>query len=492
MKYRSIRTKLLSSFGLTFSVLYALLVAIMLFLANRYFIQNTRKSALSFVQLTFKEISETYTENFSTNPLRFAEKINHILNSIPDLSRIVIFDSASNIVFSTTQLFSKENENLPLSPSMIKSYEPTEKFNKEYYVLVPVINETGHNIHSILYVFSRQKEFQFRRFIAIFGFFIYSLLFLVTLVIDNLLMGRFVKNIERLKQVAELVRSGNYSVRSSIKSGDEIMYLSDTVNSMLESMTTYIYNLRAMVEELEARDKARDEILAKISHELRTPLTASKGYVELLLTGNIGNLSEEQRKALEIISRNLNRLEDETRKLLQSSKAAIENIQIKLRVIDVKKVFEEIKENFESEIQKKNLRLVYNFEIDKVCADLEQFHSILENLISNAVKFTPEGGLIEVRTSEEQIGEKSYIKISLFNTSPKIPESELEKIFKPFYQVDNGTKREKGGFGLGLYIIKRAVELHKGFVRALNTENGVKFEVCLPFLEACNEEDFGH
>ncbi|MDI6850623.1 MAG: hypothetical protein QMD82_01615, partial [bacterium] len=120
MKYRSIRTKLLSSFGLTFSVLYALLVAIMLFLANRYFIQNTRKSALSFVQLTFKEISETYTENFSTNPLRFAEKINHILNSIPDLSRIVIFDSASNIVFSTTQLFSKENENLPLSPSMIK------------------------------------------------------------------------------------------------------------------------------------------------------------------------------------------------------------------------------------------------------------------------------------------------------------------------------------------------------------------------------------
>ncbi|MDI6851610.1 MAG: HAMP domain-containing sensor histidine kinase, partial [bacterium] len=368
----------------------------------------------------------------------------------------------------------------------------TEKFNKEYYVLVPVINETGHNIHSILYVFSRQKEFQFRRFIAIFGFFIYSLLFLVTLVIDNLLMGRFVKNIERLKQVAELVRSGNYSVRSSIKSGDEIMYLSDTVNSMLESMTTYIYNLRAMVEELEARDKARDEILAKISHELRTPLTASKGYVELLLTGNIGNLSEEQRKALEIISRNLNRLEDETRKLLQSSKAAIENIQIKLRVIDVKKVFEEIKENFESEIQKKNLRLVYNFEIDKVCADLEQFHSILENLISNAVKFTPEGGLIEVRTSEEQIGEKSYIKISLFNTSPKIPESELEKIFKPFYQVDNGTKREKGGFGLGLYIIKRAVELHKGFVRALNTENGVKFEVCLPFLEACNEEDFGH
>jgi len=489
MRYRSIRTKLLSSFGITFSVLYALLVGTMLFLASRYFSQNTKKNALSFVKLTFKDVSEIYVENFSTNPLRFAEKINHIFNSIPDLSRIVIFDSVGTIVFSTTQLFSKGDEILPLSPSMINSFELTEKLDKEYYVLVPILNETGRNIHSILYCFSREKEFQFRRFIAIFGFFIYSVLFLGTLVIDNLLMAQFVRNIEKLKRIAELVQSGDYSVRSSIKSGDEIMFLSDTINSMLESMTSYIYNLRAMVEELEARDKARDEILAKISHELRTPLTASKGYVELLLSENMGNLSEEQRKALEIILRNLNRLEDETRKLLQSSKVAIENVQIDLRGIDVEKAFEEIKENFESEIQKKDLKLIYKFEVNKVCADLEQFRSILENLLSNAVKFTPQGGLIEVRTSVEEVGDKSYFKISLFNTSPKIPESELDKIFEPFFQVNNGTKREKGGFGLGLYIVKRAVELHKGFVRALNTENGVKFEVYLPFLEVCNEED---
>ncbi len=493
MKYRSIRVKLLSSFGITFSVIYALLISILFLLASRFFSQNMKRNALSFVKLTFKEVSETYLDYYSTNPLRFYEKINLVLNSIPDLSKIVIFDSLGNMVFSTTQLFSKEreNEDLPLSPRLVKSFEIKDKLDKEYYVLVPVLNETGRNIHSILYSFSREKEFQFRRFIAIFGLFIYSILFLITLLIDNLLMGQFVSNIEKLKQIAESVQSGNYSVRAFINSGDEIMYLSDTMNSMLESINTYIYNLKAMVEELEARDRARDEILANISHELRTPLTVSKGYVELLLSGNMGPLSEEQLRALEIISRNLNRLEEETKKLLYSSKMAIENIKINLSRIDIEKVFAEVKENFHNEIKKKNLRLINEFEAKEVCADYDQLRSIIENLISNAIKFTPDGGLIEVKTTSEKIGDKGYFKISLFNTSSKIPESDLNKIFEPFYQVNHGTKKEKSGVGLGLYIVKRAVELHKGFVRALNSENGVKFEVYLPLMEACDEEDSG-
>lgn len=494
MKFVSIKTKFLSYFGFYFAFLYAILVFVVGFLGEKYYESNARRNARYFAKSAFKQVSEAYFTYFGSNPLRFSEKINELLFTGPDLERIVILDSAGNVVFSSAQLsgLSTDNEDIEELAVWIRgNFESIERSNRYYDIFIPVLNDLGRHLISVVFRFSKASIIRFQRVLFIVSLIAFFILTLGTLLIENLITRSFIVNIEKLKKAAESFEKGDYSVRAEVDSRDELQFLSEKVNSMLESITNYIYNLRAMVSELRARDKARDEILAKISHELRTPLTASRGYVDLLKSGKMGQISEEQKKALDIIERNLVRLENETRRLLLSSKVTLEHVEITKMRLDLESLVVKAMENFQTELKKKKQKIEMDLTEKEVYGDEDQLTSILENLLHNAIKYAPESGMIKIRSSSEGRNDRKFTKVEIYNSGSRIPDAEKQKIFDPFYQIEEGTKRESSGIGLGLYIVKRAVELHGGFVEVENVDNGVLFSVLIPKEAETDEENPG-
>ncbi|MEO0265571.1 MAG: HAMP domain-containing protein, partial [candidate division WOR-3 bacterium] len=293
MKFRTIRSKILFYIGVFNVTLFAIIVTIILVFSNIFYKRTFRENAKVVVNLTRTEISEIFQSYFVSSPLRFKEKISSLLESHPSLEQILIISPNGKIVFDSDELKGLTYTTGLAEKYKIKNFETSELENECLDFVVPVLNDRGILVNTIVYRFSKSPIRKFRNFVIIFSLLAFSVLagfgiFYVTLVTKPI-----VKNIEELKKIAENIEQGNYSVRSNIKSHDEIQYLSDTFNSMLESLVTYIYNLKSMVHELEQRDRSREELLARISHEMRTPLTVSIGYIDLLKTGKLGSITDK-------------------------------------------------------------------------------------------------------------------------------------------------------------------------------------------------------
>lgn len=490
MKLKTIRSKLLFNFGVFNVLLFALIIALMLIFSNIFYVNSFRENTRIVVNLTRSEISEVFQTYYLSSPLRFKEKIFTLLELHKNLEQILIISPDGELIFDSNELKGLEpRSNLFKNFYRVKKYEISEHENEFIDYVVPILNDRGIFNHAIIYRFSKRPISRFRNFLIFFAVLAFSILTGVGIFYVTLVTKPIVRNIEKLKKIAESIEQGNYSIRSNIKSNDEIQYLSDTFNAMLESLVTYIYNLKSMVNELEQRDRARYEILARISHEMRTPLTVSIGYIDLLKTGKLGPITEKQKESLELIFKNLKRLEEETRNLLKSTQVALNAYKLDIKKFQVEPLVGKILENFSPDISKKRLNVQLKLENKYITSDEDHCYYILSNLISNAIKFSPPGGYITITVREELANSEKYFTITVFNTGEKIPEEEIPKIFEPFYQIESKETGSISGVGLGLYIVKRATDALKGRVEVKNLDTGVEFKVYIPGVN--HEEDTG-
>ncbi len=220
--------------------------------------------------------------------------------------------------------------------------------------------------------------------------------------------------------------------------------------------------LRRAYEELQEADRLKDEIVQNVSHELRTPLTFIKGYVDLLLDGSMGPLTEAQREAVEIIAEKTNLL---TR--LVSDIVTLQRIErgtLSCEAVDIVALARVAVQSFQLTVTQPGLEITMEDPGGPlmVWGDRERLSQVLDNLLHNAVKFSPSGGRITVRIADHG----DHVLVSVQDTGIGIPPDKLDRIFDRFYQVDGSTKRRFGGMGLGLAIVKRIVEAHGGRVWA--------------------------
>ncbi len=220
--------------------------------------------------------------------------------------------------------------------------------------------------------------------------------------------------------------------------------------------------LRRAYEELQEADRLKDEIVQNVSHELRTPLTFIKGYVDLLLDGSMGPLTEAQREAMEIIAEKTNLLSRLVGDIVTLQR--IERGTLNFEAVDIVALARISIQSFQLTASQAGLE----FSMEDpgapviVWGDRERLSQVLDNLLHNAVKFSPNGGRITVRVQDLE----DCVQVSVQDTGIGIPPDKLERIFERFYQVDGSTKRRFGGMGLGLAIVKRIVEAHGGRVWA--------------------------
>jgi len=225
-------------------------------------------------------------------------------------------------------------------------------------------------------------------------------------------------------------------------------------------------------------DCLKDRTLALISHDLRSPLTSIRGYVELLLDDETGPLQDNQRRCLEVMRRNADRLDRQISDLLLAASLAEGRLQLHPSAVDIPHLVMEAAETAGPQGAKRAVHLEAACqEMPIVEADGPRLAQVLDNLLSNAIKYTPDGGRVEVR-AELDGGE---VVLSVSDTGIGLTAGECAAIFEPFYRADAVKERGIKGTGLGLVIVKAVAEAHGGSV-AVESEPGAgsTFTVRLP------------
>jgi PAS domain S-box-containing protein len=226
--------------------------------------------------------------------------------------------------------------------------------------------------------------------------------------------------------------------------------------------------------------RLKDEFLATLSHELRTPLSAILGWTQVLLRGESLKEPDTQKRAIDVIERNARaqvRLIDD---LLDMSRIMAGKIRLDLNQVSFASVVEAAVDSAMPSAEAKGIRLksILGASGDIVSADAARLQQVVWNLLTNAIKFTPKGGQIQVLLQRVN----SHLELSVSDTGIGIPASYLPHVFDRFSQKDSSTTRAFGGLGLGLAICKQLVELHAGSIRVASQGEGLgaTFSVQLP------------
>ncbi|MGH7314205.1 MAG: MASE1 domain-containing protein, partial [Candidatus Rokuibacteriota bacterium] len=242
---------------------------------------------------------------------------------------------------------------------------------------------------------------------------------------------------------------------------------------------------QAARREAEEANLAKDTFLATLSHELRTPLTAILGWARMLQGGQLAPAQVTQ--ALETIERNVRRQTQLINDLLDISRIVTGKLGLDSHRVDLVPVIEDAVEALRRDVEAKQLQLRTTLEprAGGVWGDPVRLHQVVVNLVSNAVKFTPEGGHVEVRL--ERIDDRACLTVG--DTGKGITPEALPHIFDRFRQADSSLTRRHGGLGLGLAIVRELVQLHGGTVEAksLGEGRGATFRVRLPLAGATPE-----
>lgn len=231
------------------------------------------------------------------------------------------------------------------------------------------------------------------------------------------------------------------------------------------------------ITQLKHLEGVRRDFVANVSHELKTPVTSVRGFAETLLQNEMPK--ETEREFIQIIYDESDRLNTIISDLLNLSKIEKNDLQLDIEKIDLVKLIHKTAKPLRKAFSDKNLTLnLPNKDRSiELFADKDRVAQILVNLLSNALNYTPEGGMVSVKVREK----KNRIIFSVKDTGIGIPQSSIDRLFERFYRVDTARARNEGGTGLGLAIVKHLVDLHGGTITVDSVENEyTEFTVDLP------------
>ena len=309
--------------------------------------------------------------------------------------------------------------------------------------------------------------------------------------------------IRQLRALASNVAEGNLDIRSAIKTGDEYEKLANAFNNMLDGLQAAQEKLRQANKQLDAKiaelsernielfkaNKVKSEFLANISHEFRTPLNAILGFAQVLRE-KPGLLKKDkaQRYAENIITGG-NRLLNMINDLLDLAKTEAGKMELHIEKASVPKLCKALIASFSLLTKKKKIKvkLLTDVNIPPLMTDPGKVQQILYNFLSNAVKFTPQRGRIEIRAS--LLPDENTVRIAVTDTGCGIAEADRGKIFEKFRQTDGSITRESTGSGLGLTISRELAAMLAGSI-GLESEldKGSTFWLDIPITLAKNEK----
>ena len=246
----------------------------------------------------------------------------------------------------------------------------------------------------------------------------------------------------------------------------------------LARQTMRLLELRRQTHEMQELDRVKDEFVALVSHELRTPLTSIRGYLEVLLAEEPGPVNDLQRRFLQIVDRSSVRLHRIVDDLLVLASLQTGTLNLLRTAVDVNDVAGEVVETFAPSAAESNIQLLTDLHATlSIDADRSRLSQVLGNLVSNGLKFTPEGGSVTIHTANDDGG----VVVDVRDTGIGIAANELPHVFGRFFRTTAAEESAIPGTGLGLAISRAIVEAHEGQLDIAETSSaGTTFRMRLP------------
>ncbi|MGD1993769.1 MAG: HAMP domain-containing sensor histidine kinase, partial [Anaerolineae bacterium] len=219
-----------------------------------------------------------------------------------------------------------------------------------------------------------------------------------------------------------------------------------------------------LFEAVQTANDAKTEFVSFVSHELKQPMTSIKGYSDLLTKGTAGELNEMQQSFLEVIRSNVSRMDELVRGLLDISRIEAGRVRINAEPVQMHEAVAEAVRGVQEQITAKSQDLVVEVPValPTVAADRTRLVQILVNLLSNACKYTPEGGAIYVEAEPMDGPGSGFVRCSVRDTGVGISEEDQQRLFTKYFRADDPAVRAEPGTGLGLVITKNLIELQGG------------------------------
>ncbi len=302
-----------------------------------------------------------------------------------------------------------------------------------------------------------------------------SLLFALTT--GLILFALLTKRLKRLSKVmsdynvAEPAKLTHLPTPRANGKGDEIDRLSSTFKKMAEQIQDQMNKLRES-------DNLRRELIANVSHDLRTPLSTLQGYVETVLLKEKQLSEDEKRTYLETAIKHCKRLANLISELLELAKLESDQIKVQYEMFSLSELVQDVILKFQLKANEKGIRLIpfTRTDIPFVRGDIGLIERVFENLIENAIHYTPQGGSVEV----ELLPDSDRILVQIKDSGSGIPEEELPHVFQRFHRLDKAQEQDSGHSGLGLAIAKKILELHQSIIKVqsrLNSGTTISFHL---------------
>ncbi len=285
---------------------------------------------------------------------------------------------------------------------------------------------------------------------------------LFTFLIGLLIIRVITNNYSKILTVMQQFRNGDLNARVEFKSMGDERQLGEMFNEMADILTVNIDKLK-QVENL------RRELIANVSHDLRTPIAIIRGYVETLQMKEETITVEERKQYINTVRESAEKLEKLVNELFELSKLEANQVLAKKEPFIISELVSDISSKYQLIANTKNISIstVLSKELPPVFADVSLIERVMQNLIDNALKFTPSGGKIEIKTVKST---DNNIEISVTDNGIGIPENDREQIFARYYKANNFTDL-KNSTGLGLAIAKKILDLHQSTLDLVSAEN---------------------
>jgi signal transduction histidine kinase len=436
---------------------------------------NLITESKSFAALATDPIGTTFDTYNQSGTIKIEQEIVNFTDLDPDISQVEVIDTNAN------QLFSNNSSNsIKISPGVAAAVTPTYLYAKNgnlVAIVEPYLESYGIHRYDVVYGISYQSVNHSITDIISSIIALSAGILLLSLLVWYFLINRlFLQPVAYISRIALLISKGELNSQIHFERSDEIGDLATAVDTMASS-------LKADITKLKNMDQLKSEFLMIIAHNLRTPLTILEGIID-----NI-KVSEDPAKGLqdnlEQISSNITRLGYFAEDALTISSMEEGQTALRLEHMQIAPILQAIAEEFEPLAKQKKLQFNATIETQaSVNISKPYFHSALWNLLNNALKFTPEGGTVELRATMSA----DNLVIAVEDSGIGIADSEVPKLFTKFHRATDMLTYEYEGTGIGLYLCKLIVEQHGGTIKVDSVEGkGSTFTISLPVVRPTDD-----
>jgi len=356
----------------------------------------------------------------------------------------------------------------------IRGDDPRAQDQKKVFSAAEIKNENGVLGYFYIILASQERQGVLDALKRTFAFKV-GLRLIIFTILGSLLLGLLafwlqLRNLRPITRSMQDFQAGNFSVRAPSNSGN-FSILSNTFNAMASQIEQH-------VEKIKSLDTFRKELVANVSHDLKTPLSIIMGYTETLQLKNESLSEQERNKFIENISESSKRLNGLVNQLFELSNLENDQVTINNEAFSLGDLVDNMITNYGDLAQKKNITLEFDGtqKNSMVFGDIALVERVIQNLLDNALKFTPEGGRIAVDISQD----KEHVHCKISDTGVGIAENELNSVFDRYHK--SGQKNKKGT-GLGLAIANKIIELHNSKINVFSKSGeGTTFSFNLPLF----------